>query len=47
VIEWVVDKAFTFFMWTLLDPEGRNFFYAMNALIILGCLSLLYFTRDK
>jgi len=47
VIEWAVDKTFTFFMWTLLDPEGRKFFCAMNVSIMLVCLPLLYFTRDK
>ena len=37
----VVDGAFRAFMWMLLDPTGRNVFYALDSVGIVGGIAYL------
>ena len=45
----IVDGLFRIFMWMLLDPTGRNVFFAIDALGFVGCLAYLIwdFRRDN
>lgn len=44
----VVDGAFRIFMWMLLDPTGRNVFYTLDTIGIVGGIAyLIWDTRRE
>ena len=41
-----VDSIFSLFMWILLTPAGRLFFFSCDVGMIMGCLLYLSSTRN-
>jgi len=47
IVSWILDGAFTFLMWTLLDPTGRIFFWVLEAFILAGSSWGCYYLWKK
>lgn len=45
----ITDGLFRIFMWLLIDPSGKNVFFAVDTLGFFGCLTYLIwdFRRDN
>jgi len=43
----LVNIAFSFFMWMLMEPTGRTFFWAAGISALVSLLLLCWITRDE
>ena len=43
----IVDYWFRLFMWMLLDPMGRTFFWISDVTLLIACASFLWYTKDE